>query len=103
MHADASGRLDLSAEYPEFAGGRHGQALDCETGDAMRSGKLTEKTTAGFTLGAWFRLSSDATEWNIIMSKGNTADALHDRCQIHIGHASPYLDWLDLLQKFLTE
>ena len=85
---DASGKLDLSADSPEFAEGRHGKALDTENGDAMRTKKLTEKTTAGFTMGAWIKLSSGATEWNIIMSKGNTADAQQDRVQIHVGHAS---------------
>ena len=86
--SDAAGKLDLYADLPEFTEGRHGKALDCETGDAMRSKKLSEKTTEGFTLGAWFKLSSAAEEWNIIMSKGNTADSMRDRFQIHIGHAS---------------
>jgi hypothetical protein len=85
---DASGRLALSGSNPAFEQGVHDKALDLVNGTAVRSQKLACNTVRGFTMGAWFSLDAEATEWNIIMSKGNTGDAGADRFQIHIGHAS---------------
>lgn len=87
--SDASGTLDLSSNNQvEFAEGKHDKALNTAEGSAVRSGVITDNTLRGFSMGAWFTLNSGATEWNIIISKGNTQDNLPERFQVHIGHAS---------------
>ncbi|MBO4327035.1 MAG: LamG domain-containing protein [Clostridia bacterium] len=87
--SDASGVLPLEAVSDGlFAEGKNGSALDTNSGSAFVSKELKENTVRGFTMGAWFRLDSEARDWNIIMSKGNTQDTLADRFQVHIGHAS---------------
>lgn len=85
---DASGQLGLSSDGEEFADGKHGKALDLTSGSPATSGTIPHGTTNGFTMGAWFKLEEGASEWNIIMSKGDTSDTRADRFQIHVGHAS---------------
>ena len=86
---DASGSLGLTADDAYFDNeGKHGKALDVINGSPASSATIPHGTVNGFTMGAWFSLNSGATEWNIIMSKGDTSDTRADRFQVHIGHAS---------------
>ena len=86
---DASNAIEFSYKSePKYAEGKHSEALDTKNGPALQSDTLKDNTLRGFTMGAWFTLDSDARDWNIIMSKGDTLNSGADRFQIHIGHAS---------------